>query len=339
MKRFLWVFCALLWLVIYTNALAGSIQISLISYDVHEEKTKDFFMSTRTPAYWSFGSFKQAPGKYTLTQWINGYTDMDWPAYQQIQDQQGQWEARWLRLHLDAPEPVSVENFRLTISENAFVQYALEEMQSLDGWFWVEDQQLPGLENGEYHLTMLVKKGCDPFEKAELWCDVNGQAMRVDTSALKQESLDGGVTVTAQSVRQLTAEEAFPLFHQGRGYWDTDICQALDEWSNQPLYEVTALIEKAPGLPLLQPRWETPDHPTHAGGGWQYALLTGTVDDFALDMEEGETAREATFYLMGKPEAVYMTYACEWTGEWGVLYTPGPKYQVKVDMSKVALTE
>ena len=38
MKRFLWVFCALLWLGIYTNALAGSIQISLISYDVHEEK-------------------------------------------------------------------------------------------------------------------------------------------------------------------------------------------------------------------------------------------------------------------------------------------------------------
>ena len=171
MKRFLWVFCALLWLGIYTNALAGSIQMSLISYDVHEEKTKDFFMSTRTPSYWSFGSGKKAPGQYTLSQWVNGYTDMGWPAYQQIINAPSQWEARWLRLRLDAPEPVSVENFRLTISENAFVQYALEEMQSLDGWFWVEDQQLPGLENGEYHLTMLVKKGCDPFEKAELWCD------------------------------------------------------------------------------------------------------------------------------------------------------------------------
>ena len=56
-------------------------------------------------------------------------------------------------------------------------------------------------------------------------------------------------------------------------------------------------------------------------------------------MEEGETARDATFYLMGKPEAVYMTYACEWKGEWGFLYTPGPKYRVKVDMSKVELSE
>ncbi|MBQ8536509.1 MAG: hypothetical protein IJ461_03785 [Clostridia bacterium] len=295
------------------------------------------------------------------------FSDMSWIDAGRLLREQKKGESAglvsyWVRLQLHVPQGyrVGVENFRFkNATDDVWVKMVLEEMDSVLGYEWIREDPL-GLANGEYHLRMMARKGVDlkeAIEKAELLCDVTWHpgtekaftaTIQVLSPYLAEQSYDQPVQVEVLNARQVPDERVMGQIRDTEEFWDNmtpyHYLLYMDDYD---LWEVTARITKEGDCPLVNLRWKG----TGVGGSW---LNFGGeyIYDQELDLAPEETQVEATFYVVSlqgstqerqlnylRSEEVWLEYATEYVGIFDYLYTPGPKYQVKVDMSKVELTE
>ena len=263
----------------------------------------------------------------------------------------------WVRVQLHVPQgvKVGVENFRfIQPTDKVWVRMVLEELAGIK-------PDAGGLTNGEYHLRMMTRKGVDlkaAIEEAGLVCDVTygpgAHSVKTETVTvlspyLSAQSYDRPVEVTALTARKIPDGEVLKIIANTEDYWDGgnvyEHCQYL---LKEDLWEIDALITKETGYPLVGYRW----HGGVVGGGWMHNSESGVHYDAQMDLWPEETEREVTFYLLMEEKEtdakllktlrqspIRLAYATEYVGELDYSYTPGPKYQVRVDMSKVALTE
>jgi len=368
------VFGLLLLCLLPLCALSEEAFVVLTSYEEHPawqeefDEHKGLFYPQRS--YYSFGNERHGPDlievsgeeSYLLFSDLD-YLDAAKLLYEkglQPEDVHHGYASYWVRVQLHVPQGyrVGVENFRFkNAADDVWVKMVLEEMDGILGEVWLDDK-VPGLRSGEYHLRMMARKGADlkaAIEKAELVCDVTWHpgtekaftaTVQVLSPYLANMSCDQPVQAEVLCVRQVPDEEAMRVMEETDSFWDNMTpSHYLLHMDAYDLWEVTAKITKETGHPLVDLRWKG----TGVGGSW---LNFGGeyIYDQELDLASEETQVEATFYVVSlqgstqerqlnylRSEEVWLEYATEYVGIFDYLYTPGPKYQVKVDMSKVEI--
>ena len=363
-------------------ALAEEAFVVLTSYEEHpawqEEFENPHLLRYDNEVYYSFSVETGEPflTKTTDEKHYQLFSDMSWlDAIRLIREKnkvEFEWLSKrsiipeeanigfasyWVRVQLHVPEGtrVGVENFRfIRPTDKVWVSIVLEELASMrpdDG----------GLTNGEYHLRMMTRKGVDlktAIEEAELVCDVTygpgtkdvkTETIEVLAPYLAEQSYDRPVEVTAMTARKVPDGEVLKIIANTEDYWDGgnvyENCQYL---LKKDLWEITALITKETGYPLMGYRWRG----GVVGGGWVHGSESGVRYDEEMDLWPEETQREVTFYLLMaekdsdtkmlkalRQSPIRFEYATECVGDLAYDYIPGPKYQVKVDMSKVEISE
>ena len=351
-------------------ALGEEAFVVLTSYEEHPAWQEEFDsrqeLFSVNEFYYTFGNENCQAGLAKTTSETNYllFSNMGWQEAGQMYFQQAELESYWVRLQLHVPENtrVSVENFRFSQpTDKVWVKMVLEEMDSGQGYSWVHKEPL-GLYSDEYHLRMMARKGVDlkaAIEEAGLVCDVMynpgteeaySETVKVLSPDLAEQSYDRWVEVTALTAKKLSDEEALRTVITTEEFWDRgDIYEECQYYLHKKdLWEITATVTKEFGYPLVGYRWRG-----HlVGGGWEKWSEIPTRYDVRNDLEPEETEGEVRFYLVATDAGsdgetlenlqyreVSLEYATEYVGEFDYFYTPGPKYQVKVDMSKVELTE
>ena len=361
----LWLFLLLCLLPLF--ALGEGVSVALTSCEKHEqwheELLEQHWILGKEASYYSFGNESKLSGLITAS------NETDYQLFKGLTNEKASmlirrlssWETWWVRVQVIGPPDIrlGIENFRfIEPREDVWVKMVLEEMDSILGYLWVGDEPM-GLKSGEYHLRVMARKGVDlKTALAGLVCDVTfypgmkwstTQTVTVQTAQLREESHERPVEVQALRARRMLDEDARIEIEDTAGFWDdSDFDLEPLDLKKEDLWEITAEISKESGYPLVGFSWKG----SGVGGGWRHRLESPTVYDCYMDLWPEETRREVTFYVRVKEDDnagkvisdlrqkdIGLEYATEYVGDWENLYTPGPKYQVKVDMSKVELAE
>jgi len=346
------------------TALAKEVSVVLDSYQEHEEWHEEFenrrWLSYKIFTYYSFTSGRVEASNIENYLLFNG---LERDKAVQLLENSSRLENWWMRLQLQVPQGVrvGVENFRFrNATDDVWVKMVLEEMDSILGYLWVGDEPM-GLEGGEYHLRLMARKGVDlktALKEAQLVCDVTWhpgtvkartETIQVQADGLTEKNHNWPVEVRGLTARRMLDEDARREIEDTAGFWDeSDFDLEPLDLEKEDLWEITAEISKQSGYPLVGFVWKG----SGVGGGWRHRMESPTIYDYYMDLWPEETRREVTFYVRLEEDAnagklirnlrqkeISLAYATEYVGELDYSYTPGPKYQVQVDMSKVALTE
>ena len=353
-------------------ALGEGVSVALTSYEeheaLHEWRLKLHYLlwgSGGEMDYFTFGNETKPSGRSEVSNDLHYrlFAGLTRGKANQLFSHFSKWKSYWVRLQLQVPEGVrvGVENFRFRkAKDDVWVKMVLEEMDSGLGYSWVGDEPM-GLEGGEYHLQLMARKGVDlkkALQEAQLVCDVTWhpgtakartETVKVQVSRLKEKSYNRKVWIKAVTAERLSQDWALDEVKDTEEFWDClDDVEGLLNSGEKELWRITAQITKKAGYPLADFFWWG----DQVGGGWAHFTESPTDYDYHMNMWPEETEGEVDFFVLAdagisdeemlkslRRKEIHFEYATEYVGDLEYDYTPGPKYQVKVDMSKVELTE